>query len=136
MTAAPAPAPCTAYLVRFVETQRVVGVFCARDSRELFRLLDEQVDPEECEYLALAAGDGAFFDAQFVERAVLVEDDEEIVNVVFEPAEPLYEVDLESVPPEQAHEVQMTSRLAERVNGRAALTEWQLFDDNDVQQAG
>jgi hypothetical protein len=49
------------FLVRNAATRQIVGLFCARRSNELFSLLDEQVDPFECEYLELVSGEGLFF---------------------------------------------------------------------------
>lgn len=131
MSPSQVPAPCGTYLVRVIETQRIVGIFCARDSRELFRLVDEQVDPEECEYFALREREGMFFDAQFVE-VPLTQDDE---DPAAEPDEPLYELDVESMQADEWRGAQMTSELTERMNSEAGVTEWRLFDDADIQGA-
>jgi hypothetical protein len=131
MTPSQAPVSCRTYLVRAIETQRIVGIFCARDSRELFRLVDEQVDPEECEYFELDAREGMFFDAQFIE-VPLAEDDEDPTDAQ---AEPLYELDVESVQADERFGAQMTSELAERMNSEAGVAEWRLFEDADIQGA-
>jgi hypothetical protein len=48
------------FLVRNAASRQIVGLFCARRSNELFSLLDERVDPFECEYLELVSGEGLF----------------------------------------------------------------------------
>ena len=48
------------FLVRDADTGRMVGLFCARRSNDLFCLLDERVDPFGCEYLELRPGEGVF----------------------------------------------------------------------------
>lgn len=50
------------FLVREARTRRLIGMFCARRSNDLFVLLDEQTDPFECEYLELRAGEGLFIE--------------------------------------------------------------------------
>ena len=52
------------FLVRDADTGRMVGLFCARRSNDLFCLLDERVDPFGCEYLELRAGEGVFVDPE------------------------------------------------------------------------
>lgn len=120
------------YLVRAIESQRIVGIFCARGSAELFRLVDEQVDPEECEYFEMRAGEGMFFDAQFVELPLAC-DDEDANAAEPDAAEPLYELDVDAVDEEALCGPQMTSYLLERLNDDGALLGWQLFTEHDVQ---
>lgn len=112
------------YLVRTIETAHVVGIFCAQNSVELFRLVDEQVDPEECEYLEMRVGEGMFFDAQFIEMPV---DDED---------EAAYELDVDSVNPlDEECGPQMTGPLYTRLNGEDGAVGWHLFTEEDVQEA-
>ncbi len=113
------------YLVRTVETAHVVGIFCAQTSVELFRLVDEQVDPEDCEYLELKSGEGMFFEGQFLD-VPLDEEDEDGE----------FDVDVDSINPlDEAYGVQMTSNLYERMNGEEGVTDWHLFTDDDIQKA-
>lgn len=113
------------YLVRTIETAHVVGIFCAQDSVELFRLVDGQVDPEDCEYIELKTGDGMFFDAQFIEMPV--GEDEEATD---------YDVEVDSVNPiDETCGPQMTDSLFDRMNGEDGAAGWQLFTEDDVQKA-
>ena len=52
------------FLVRDADTRRMIGLFCARRSNDLFCLLDERIDPFGCEYLELRPGEGVFVDAE------------------------------------------------------------------------
>lgn len=54
------------YLVKTEETQQLVGIFCAKDSSQLFDLVDQDLDPFACVYLKLQTGDGLFLDGEFV----------------------------------------------------------------------
>jgi hypothetical protein len=68
------------YIVRTIETLRLVGIFVAKNPTDLYRLVDLEQNPGSCEYLNLQDGEGLFVDARFTgsmhdngpgERAVL-----------------------------------------------------------------
>lgn len=115
------------YLVREIETYRIVGIFCAVDSRQLFELIDEQQNPEGCEYLELQAGHGVFFDAVLAEQ--FDEGDVESGGSSgLSGAEPTLDIETvhdEDYPPE------LTDALRDEVN--RTRDGWLLFTDEDIQ---
>ncbi|WP_299814475.1 hypothetical protein [Tardiphaga sp.] len=44
------------YLVRIIKNHDLVGIFVARDLREMLITIDECTDPASCEYIKLGAG--------------------------------------------------------------------------------
>lgn len=53
------------YLVRSRDSKRLVGIFSAEDSGDLFYAVDESADPFECEYFIMLRGEGVFVDGLF-----------------------------------------------------------------------
>jgi hypothetical protein len=108
------------YLVRTLESQRLVGMFLAHDAAGLFYVLDELFDPFSCEFLQMLPGDGMFFDAQF--------------SVVTEktPSGEEYEyVALHDVPEDERDGVCATDALEGRLDAAQDFG-WSEFTDEDA----
>jgi len=97
----------TTYLVRTTESKRMIGVFAAEDSAQLFYVVDEALDPFRCEYLRLTAGEGVFMDGQFTEHFAEPKPDTLEVEVD--------DVELKDAPTEDRRELQASLKLANRL---------------------
>lgn len=97
----------TTYLVRTIESKRMIGVFAAEDSAQLFFAVDEALDPFRCEFLRLVAGEGVFMDGQFTEQFAEPKPDTVEVEVV--------DIELKDAPTEDRREMQASLKLANRL---------------------
>lgn len=93
------------YIVRTIDTLRLVGIFVAKTPNALYCLVDNELEPSTCEYLKLQEGEGLHIDAQFTGD---MRDDG-----TGEGEEVLY-VDIETV--DDPEEPRFTDRLAERLD--------------------
>lgn len=97
----------TTYLVRTIDSKRLIGVFAAEDSAQLFYVVDEALDPFRCEYLRLVAGEGVFMDGQFTEHFAETKPDTIEVEVD--------DIELKDVPCDDRRELQASLKLANRL---------------------
>jgi hypothetical protein len=97
----------TTYLVRTIESKRMIGIFSAGDSAQLFFAVDEALDPFRCEYLRLTAGEGVFMDGQFKEH--FAEPTPDTVEVEVD------DIELKDAPSEDRRELQASLKLANRL---------------------
>lgn len=107
----------SAFLVRTSDTLRFIGIFVAEDSGALYALVDEQVDPCNCEYLLLRHGEGVFLDGQFADDNYALDDDER---------------SLTDAP--DACPIQASEHLEERLR-RLLPADWTPFEDEDFSGA-
>lgn len=108
------------YLVRTIDTLRLVGIFVAKNSKALFHLIDDELDPCSCEYLALKDEEGIHLDALFT--ANMVDDGTGESDVVH--------VGIESV--SDPEEPRLTDSLARRLDkGRS----WTAFTTKNFLEA-
>lgn len=113
-----------AYIVRTIETLRLVGVFVARNPSELFAVVDEVLCAGQCEYFKLNNDEGVFLDGQFTAEA-------ECAESPLEEGAKLY-VHLRAVPEAEATPPEFSERLAQRLDrGRS----WTAFTDTNFAEA-
>ena len=54
------------YLVRTIEDQVLIGVFCEKSKKALIETISPLIEAQDCEYIVLNEGEGLFVEAQFV----------------------------------------------------------------------
>jgi len=113
----------TTYLVRTIESKRLIGVFAAGTSAQLFQVVDEMLDPFQCEFLHLVAGEGVFVDAQFTETFAEPKSHTIEVEVV--------DIELLDTNANDRREVQATAPLASRLLSEEDFG-WKEFSKTDA----
>jgi hypothetical protein len=113
-----------AYLVRTIHSLRLVGVFVARDPSQLYEVVDEVLDPSNCEYFKMNNLDGVFLGGQFTAEV-------EGGGAPTAPGEDLY-VYLRPAPEGEATEPELSENLSARLDkGRS----WNTFTDENFAEA-